>query len=546
MGMNDRDLLAKTLMAEAGNQGISGMMDVGSVLMNRVNASGYGNGIRGVIMKPGQVSAWNSKTGHAGGEQGQDVNAMRPSAEIYQAADALLSGNYQDQTGGATHYYNDKYSQPSWGKRAGGDWQRRGDHLFGFGNEKNRSSVAADAMQVLGKTLPQTANSGILATPQERPEPMQQPRGLLGSLGLQKMQDGAEGETGQRFFQRDSFKDASAKFGQAFAALGSNPGVQKMANEVAGQRTELKARNKTTEYLRANGLGDMADMVEAGEMSAGAVMSQIVKQRLGGGPDDPTDVRSLRMKAEMAGLVPGTKEYQDFVINGGGAPSNFRALDMQAVASGYKRGTPEYQEFMATRGSGLQEGAVLAARTDGAGSAEAAKVGGKMTAERAFEAYDQAAGVSKSMGSISEAIAAIDSGAESGFFQKYIPNITEASASLEVAMNKMGLDVISSVTFGALSEKEMSVAMATAVPQDLRPGPLRAWLVDKLNAQTKAREALMSAARYLSQPGNTIGGWMDEQEKSGGGIKTQTLPPSGVTDEARVDALKLLNLGGKD
>ena len=65
----------------------------------------------------------------------------------------------------------------------------------------------------------------------------QQPQGLLGSFGVQKMQPGAEGETGQRFYERDTFKDTAARMAQGFAALGGNPAVQKFAADVAAQRT---------------------------------------------------------------------------------------------------------------------------------------------------------------------------------------------------------------------------------------------------------------------------------------------------------------------
>ena len=291
MNINDRELLARTLQAEAGNQGYDGMLAAGSVIMNRANATGYGDGMRGVILKPGQFSAWNSRKGpdgnpiYADGEQGQDMAAMRASDGAYRAADALIAGTYEDATGGATHYYNPDYSQPKWGQKAGGDWKRIGDHVFGFadaGKKPNpNQAIASDTMKALG-SLPNAV--GLLGSAQaannteSKMIPEEKPRGLLGSLGIQKMEEGAEGEAGQRFFQRDTFKDTAAQLAQGFAAMGSNPALQKMTADVASQRTESKAKNKTIEYLRANGRGDLADAVDSGSLgirdAAGIMFAQ--------------------------------------------------------------------------------------------------------------------------------------------------------------------------------------------------------------------------------------------------------------------------------
>jgi hypothetical protein len=134
---------------------------------------------------------------------------------------------------------------------------------------------------------------------------------------------------------------------------------------------------------------------------------------------------------------------------------------------------------------------------------------GAVTADQAATAFTKANAVTDSIGSIDRAIAAIDEGALSGFFVDYLPNITKASAELRSAMNQMGLDVISSVTFGALSQSEMEVAMSTAVPQNLAGPQLREWLIEKREKQIKARAALEKAASYLSQPGNTISSWLE-------------------------------------
>lgn len=369
MGFSERELLARTLQAEAGNQGLGGMMAAGSVIMNRANSSGYGDGVSGVILKPGQFSAWNSQTGYAGGEQGQDMNAMRASADAYKAAETLLSGNYQDSTNGATHYYNPSISNPAWGQRAGGEWTRQGDHIFG------RAEAGRGASQPQQQTR---------YTPMEPEEP----KGLLGSLGIQKMEEGATGETGQRFYKRDSFKDTAATLSQAFASMGSNRGVQAFANNVAGQRTEKKAKNKTIDYLRRNGMNQEADMIESGALRASDLMTTLANKRLGA-TTDPTAIRALKQQAQLAGLKEGTPEYQAFMLNGGGNPAAFLALEQQAQAAGLAKGSPEYQEFMLTRGKGDQAFAAQAgkneANIDTGGEATAAVEGGKLEAKAGAE-----------------------------------------------------------------------------------------------------------------------------------------------------------------
>ena len=147
---------------------------------------------------------------------------------------------------------------------------------------------------------------------------------------------------------------------------------------------------------------------------------------------------------------------------------------------------------------------------------------GTVTADQAVKAFEKAANVTTSIETIDRAVAAIDDGAMSGFVANYLPNITKASAELQSAMNQMGLDVISTVTFGALSESEMNVAMETAVPRNLAGPQLREWLLEKRAAQVKARQALERAASYLSVPGNTIASWLEL--KSGQRQETTTNP----------------------
>jgi len=326
MNINDRELLARTLQAEAGNQGFGGMMAAGSVIMNRTNAAGYGNGLRGVILKPGQFSAWNSATGYAGGEQGQDMANMRASDDAYKAADALITGGYEDKTGGATHYYNPSFSNPDWGRdKAGGDWKQIGDHVFGFADADKKpnpnQAIADDTMRALGKSP-----KGILAptqTSETETKPMmqqQKPRGLLERLGVQKMEEGAEGEAGQRFYNRESFGDTLANLAPALGrmgVMGLDVPAQAMANsrredklvKAAAAKTEAE-RNSTGKWLVENGFKDIGEGVLSGAISgtAGLQMSQKA-----GNTKDTALIRN----ALAAGYKPGTPEYQRFIASGG-------------------------------------------------------------------------------------------------------------------------------------------------------------------------------------------------------------------------------------
>lgn len=128
---SDREILALTLQAEAGGEGYDGMLAAGSVIANRAASGRFGEGISGVIMKPGQFSAWNGVTGYAGGEGAIDMDKVRPNKEALKAADAIISGDYTDVTGGATHYYNPKVASPAWGGNVGSNWIDIGNHRFG-------------------------------------------------------------------------------------------------------------------------------------------------------------------------------------------------------------------------------------------------------------------------------------------------------------------------------------------------------------------------------------------------------------------------------
>ncbi len=100
-------------------------------------------------------------------------------------------------------------------------------------------------------------------------------------------------------------------------------------------------------------------------------------------------------------------------------------------------------------------------------------------------------------------------GADVGAISDLIPSFRDSTLRFKNAAQRLGLGVISSVTFGALSEAEMKLAMSTAVPPLGEEG-MKEWLIDKAAATRKLRTELEKAAIHYEQ-GGTRAEWLKKQ-----------------------------------
>ncbi len=107
------------------------------------------------------------------------------------------------------------------------------------------------------------------------------------------------------------------------------------------QRVASGNKNKTIEYLRAGGFEDVASALEAGSIDANAAVSFAFQRKgadkkyerdlaLAGAKGGKDNRIALEKRAELAGLIKGTPEYQTFMLEGGvssgGAPAQFGAI----------------------------------------------------------------------------------------------------------------------------------------------------------------------------------------------------------------------------
>lgn len=126
------------------------------------------------------------------------------------------------------------------------------------------------------------------------------------------------------------------------------------------------------------------------------------------------------------------------------------------------------------------------------------------------DSFDQLKGVKQQISTINEAITAIDKGASAGFFAKYMPSFRESTIALENAAQRMGLDVISATTFGALSEGELKLAMDTAMPKNLKPKELKTWLTERRTAKRKLANELSKMAITLGKGKTTVAEYLEK------------------------------------
>ena len=150
-GLNDVDMLARIIEAEAASEPLKGKVAVGAVIDNRRKTGAYGNGWRGVITAPGQFSAINDVTGYARGQGANSLFWKEPSRESIAVAQRIISGDYRDPTGGATHYYNPTIANPDWAR--GKKFAPIGNHVFGRADAGRRGTRVADSGQTAADAM---------------------------------------------------------------------------------------------------------------------------------------------------------------------------------------------------------------------------------------------------------------------------------------------------------------------------------------------------------------------------------------------------------
>lgn len=128
--------------------------------------------------------------------------------------------------------------------------------------------------------------------------------------------------------------------------------------------------------------------------------------------------------------------------------------------------------------------------------------------KKSENAMEKAGALREQIGLFDEAIvqaeAAQAAGSDvGGIIRSRFPSFNKETAAFRSAANQLGISVINSATFGALSEKELQLALSTKIDQNLSGQDLIDYMERKRAATVKLYEAMMEeASRMSSMPYN--------------------------------------------
>ena len=281
------------------------------------------------------------------------------------------------------------------------------------------------------------------------------------------------------------------------------------------QRVAAGNLNKTVAYLRANNQEKLAGAVESGAIDAGQAINYMMqetsadkqfgrqqqlalfKNSLAGN----VNVQSVSDLPDQSGVLVKMKDGSVVVKTSGG-----QELTGEAAMEFVRKSQSNYAELQKGIYQSRETG-TLTAQADLIGDVEFQKKNAILRSDMIKLSGESMSKIKQNLANYQIALDALDAGeggiAISGRISQFIPDITAAAQSLRTAKSKLGLDIIGSVTFGALSEGELKLAMDTGLPDDnLSPVELRKWITDRMDAQRKALSAVNDTLRHFTNQGS--------------------------------------------
>jgi hypothetical protein len=356
--------------------------------------------------------------------------------------------------------YNFNPRMPSLRSRPSGAITVQGSLPVGYNIPSNLGllTMPGGGMENLRMPMPGTLNPSNLPdvglqAAQAQPSSPQQPSGLRSRM------QGILGSIGG-FLSNPNVLDTLAI---GFGGMSMNPNqalMQQAANRIE-QRQYLEmaqsTKNRTIQTLRDLGMNREADILENADPSMVATLAAeyLSPDYQATGGRKPVGIPRVDPVNGQVYIVTQTGERQDIE----GAFSETPSQQFERVSA---------------------EGQINQARDKG------------------VDVFNTIQELDKQSSIYSQMLSELDAGAQTGFIRNFFPAMNAETAQIRSLANQLGLGVVASVTFGALSASELNLALSTAIDTNAPPEVVRDQIVKKQAAQRKLREFLSEQAQTLT------------------------------------------------
>ena len=325
-------------------------------------------------------------------------------------------------------------------------------------------------------------------------------------------------------------------------------------NDIAKQQV-MNYRNALENSGRGNEVQSMDNILEMMDENPGVVSAELNKYLLAQmGPEAFTDYfKQIQMGAGQTRAIR-SETYPDgtsLKVMNIGPPEIWsptgEKLTGQAAADAILK-AQEYGSELAKKINFNRETGKLEGQKDLKATIEGQVQSAKEAEKKRTEFFNQYQTIQENILTLDEGIAIIEKGLAEGKdlglgpIRKYFPAWGATAQRLKNVTDRMGLDVVSSVTFGALSEGELKMALRTAKPPDLKGRDLVQWMRDRKSAQEKLAAYLSEAANFIGSPKegggiNTVADWMQIVESK---KRQRTEAPENLKQQSRGDLFNRL------
>ena len=383
-------------------------------------------------------------------------------------------------------------------ERAGGMPGTVAEKVAGMGDHrKNAQKFMELAMQNQPLNTPPIQNQPLNANPKLGPINTGQPQKKVPSLfdfvgktvggGYDKLKAAVTGED----------PDASDRLAVALMSLSGNPGQFKPMIEMAvkdiNERKVLnRGKNNTIAYLQK--------LADGGDNTAAAALRLVDSQ-------GPAQAIKSYMTARSANSAAANKTAASTKTYSNGLTVSLFQDGTKQVRDGtgaLLTGPAATEAIKVAQADEIEQGRLLEFETKSA-SAKAGMV--QSTVSSIINVDSSLRNYAKAKRSIRDAIR--DNKDISGFLTQYFPDISVEAAELTNARNALGLDVVGSVTFGALSKGELDLALSQGLPLGLNEPQLLEYIERRELALKKYRQSLMEAARIYADPQKDFNDYLD-------------------------------------